>query len=122
MSDSLLNAEEFIRSPNPCGMLKTCVLSRLHLPTVDCDDLLQLTIMSIKLQTQEVSQSELLTSIKKYDCHQTGLVAMKKALLLLSIENDLGVNLDDDDAADAKTVGQLCDLLIRAIKKVDVLI
>ena len=111
-----MNAEEFVRSPDPCGILKSCVLSRLHLPAVDSDDLMQLTIMSIKLQTREVTQSELLTSIRKYDCHQTGLVAMKKALLLLSIENDLGVRLDDDAAADAKTVGQLCDLLLGALK------
>ena len=117
MLEKVLSAEEFIRSPNPCGILKTCILSRLHLPAVDCDDLLQLTIMSIKLQTQEVTQGELLTAIRKYDCHQTGLVAMKKALLLLSIENDLGVRLDDDAAADAKTVEQLCDLLIGAMER-----
>ena len=117
MAENVLSTEEFIRSPNPCGMLKACILSRLHLPALDCDDLLQLTIMSIKLQTREVTQRELLTSIRKYDCHQTGLVAMKKALLLLSIENDLGVKLDDDDAADAKTVEQLCALLLGAIKR-----
>ena len=111
-----LNAQEFVRSPDPCGILKACILARLHLPAVDCDDLRQLTIMSIKLQTREVTQQELLTSIRKYDCHQTGLVAMKKALLLLSIESDLGVGLDDDAAADARTVGQLCALLLGALK------
>lgn len=116
MPEMYLNAQELTRSPDPYGALKACILGRLHLPAVDCDDLKQLTIMSIKLQTQEVTQSELLTSIRKYDCHQTGLVAMKKALLLLSIESDLGVSLDDDAAADAKTVGQLCNLLLVALE------
>ena len=81
------------------------------------DNLNNLVILSVKLQTLGVSQQSLLLSVEKYDCHQIGLVAKKKALLLLGLEHDLGVSLDDDSAVGAVTVNDLCDILLRQIRK-----
>ncbi len=111
-----LNRAALLESKNPHIMLKTAILERLRLPQLDEDNLMNLVILSVKLQTLGVSEKSLLNSVDKYDCHQTGLVAKKKALLLLGIEKDLGVRLDDDSAVGAKTVQELSNLLLNAIR------
>ncbi len=107
----------FIESKVPHRVLKEEILRRLHLGEVEEDNLNNLVILSVKLQTLGVSQQSLLLSVEKYDCHQIGLVAKKKALLLLGLEHDLGVSLDDDSAVGAVTVNDLCDILLRQIRK-----
>ena len=112
-----LNRLDFLGSQDPYAILKSEILNRLRLPDLEEDNLMNLVILSVKLQTLGVSEKKLLNSVDKYDCHQIGLVAKKKALLLLGIERDLDVRLDDDSAVGAKTVRELCDLLYQACKK-----
>lgn len=112
-----LNRSDFLNGDDPYVLLKSVVLERLHLPELEEDNLMNLVILSVKIQTLGISEQRLLSSVDKYDCHQTGLVAKKKALLLLGIEHDLGVSLDDDEAVDAKTVRDLCRLLLRALRE-----
>lgn len=107
----------FIQSKDPHRVLKNEILKRLRLGELEEDNLKNLVILSVKLQTSGVSQQNLLNSLQKYDCHQIGLVAKKKALLLLGLEHDLGVTLDDDKAVGAVTVKDLCDLLLKQIGK-----
>ena len=114
-----LNRSDFLGSQDPYAILKSEILKRLRLSNLDEDNLMNLVILSVKLQTLGVSEKKLLNSVDKYDCHQIGLVAKKKALLLLGIERDLGVRLDDDSAVGAKTVKELCALLIKACKEED---
>ena len=114
-----LNRTDFLSSQNPYALLKAAILQRLRLPSLEEDNLMNLVILSVKMQTLGVSERKLLNSVDKYDCHQIGLVAKKKALLLLGIERDLDVHLDDDSAVGAKTVRDLCALLYEACKKED---
>ena len=120
MSDSLekkINKRVFLESEDRHEVLKAEILRRLHLPVLEEDNLMNLVIISVKLQTLGVSEQSLMESVDKYDCHQIGLVAKKKALLLLSIERDLEVCLDDDEAVEAKTVGDLGALILRTIRR-----
>ena len=78
---------------------------------------MNLVVLSVKLQTTAISEKKLLESVDKYDCHQIGLVAKKKALLLLGIEKDLEVCLDDDEAVGAKTVKDLCTLILEEVRR-----
>ncbi len=110
-----LNRTDFLESKDPHSLLKGAILQRLRLPSLEEDNLMNLVILSVKIQTLGVSEKSLLSSVDKYDCHQTGLVAKKKALLILGIEKDLGVRLDDDNAVGAKTVKELCALLLKEI-------
>ena len=107
----------FLNSGDSYVLLKAEILRRLRLPDLDEDDLMNLVILSVKLQTSGISEKKLLDSVDKYDCHQIGLVAKKKALLLLGIEKDLGVCLNDDEAVEAKTVRDLCSLLLAAVRR-----
>ena len=116
-TEKRLNRFDFLHSDDRHAFLKSVVLRRLHLPELEEDGLMNLVILSVKLQTLGISEQGLLSSVDKYDCHQTGLVAKKKALLLLGIERDLSVHLDDDSAVGAKTVKELCDLLLDACAK-----
>ena len=120
VSDSLenkINKRAFLESEDRNAFLKAVILQRLRLPTLEEDNLMNLVILSVKLQTLGVSERRLIESVDKYDCHQIGLVAKKKALLLLSIERDLEVGLDDDEAVEAKTVGDLGALILRTIRR-----
>lgn len=112
-----MNRVEFRSSKDPHALLKAEILRRLRLSDVDEDDLMKLVILSVKLQTLGVSEEKLLNSVEKYDCHQTGLVAKKKALLLLGMEKDLDVHLDDDRAVNAKTVDDLCQLFLQEMQE-----
>ena len=112
-----LNSTDFLDSQDPHALLKAAILQRLRLPSLEEDNLMNLVILSVKMQTLGVSEKNLLNSVDKYDCHQIGLVAKKKALLLLGIEKDLGVCLDDDDAVEANTVKDLCALLLQTIRR-----
>ena len=114
-----LNSTDFLDSQDPHALLKAAILQRLRLPSLEEDNLMNLVILSVKMQTLGISEKNLLNSVDKYDCHQIGLVAKKKALLLLGIERDLDVHLDDDSAVGAKTVRDLCALLYEACKKED---
>ena len=115
--EAVLDRTLFIQSKDPHRILKNEILKRLRLGELEEDNLKNLVILSVKLQTSGVSQQNLLNSLQKYDCHQIGLVAKKKALLLLGLEHDLGVTLDDDKAVEAVTVKDLCDLLLKQIGK-----
>lgn len=115
--EAVLDRTLFIQSKDPHRVLKNEILKRLRLGELEEDNLKNLVILSVKLQTSGVSQQNLLNSLQKYDCHQIGLVAKKKALLLLGLEHDLGVTLDDDKAVEAVTVKDLCDLLLKQIGK-----
>ena len=112
-----LNRQMFLNSGDSYVLLKAEILRRLRLPDLDEDDLMNLVILSVKLQTIAVSDQSLLESVDKYDCHQIGLVAKKKALLLLGIEKDLEVCLDDDEAVGAKTVKDLCTLILEEVRR-----
>ena len=115
--ENRLNKRDFLEAEDRHALLKAEILRRLRLQELEEDNLMNLVILSVKLQTLGVSGQKLLSSVDKYDCHQIGLVAKKKALLLLSIEKDLEVCLDDDDAVEAKTVGDLCALLIQTVRR-----
>ena len=115
--EAVLDRTLFIQSKDPHRILKNEILKRLRLGELEEDNLKNLVILSVKLQTSGVSQQNLLNSLQKHDCHQIGLVAKKKALLLLGLEHDLGVTLDDDKAVEAVTVKDLCDLLLKQIGK-----
>lgn len=115
--EAVLDRTLFIQSKDPHRILRNEILKRLRLGELEEDNLKNLVILSVKLQTSGVSQQNLLNSLQKYDCHQIGLVAKKKALLLLGLEHDLGVTLDDDKAVEAVTVKDLCDLLLKQIGK-----
>lgn len=120
MSASLekrLNKRSFLDAEDRHAFLKAEILRRLRLPELEEDNLMNLVILSVKIQTLGVSEQRLIESVDKYDCHQIGLVAKKKALLLLGIEKDLGVCLDDDDAVEANTVKDLCALLLQTIRR-----
>ena len=112
-----LNKRSFLESADRHAFLKAEILKRLHLPVIEEDNLMNLVILSVKLQTHIVSEQSLIESVDKYDCHQIGLVAKKKALLLLGIEKDLEVCLDDDEAVEAKTVWDLCVLILQTIRR-----
>ena len=112
-----LTRDSFLTSEDPHAVIKAEILRRLRLPQIEEDNLMNLVILSVKLQTLGIPEHLLLNSVEKYDCHQTGLVAKKKALLLLGIERDLGVHLDDDRAVEAGTVRDLCSLLVCALEE-----
>jgi hypothetical protein len=112
-----LNKRSFLESDDRHAFLKSEILQRLHLPAIEEDNLMNLVVLSVKLQTTAISEKKLLESVDKYDCHQIGLVAKKKALLLLGIEKDLEVCLDDDEAVEAKTVKDLCALILEEVRR-----
>lgn len=96
--------------------LKKAVCYRLMIDAeeAETDDLRKLCILSIRKQMTEhagISDKELYKQIEKYDCHQTNLVAQKKVLLMLYIENKMGIHLDDDEAAAILTIKDLASII-----------
>lgn len=94
---------------------------QLKLMTTDdtVTDLKKLIIQSIRLQDirmQNLSKELIQQQLQKQDCHRTSLIAHKKVLLVLFLEQELGVTLSDDEAVDAWTIEELAKVLVLHLK------
>lgn len=97
-------------------ILKKAVNRKLMLQEDEEEQIRNLIILSIKQQDKKagnLSDEVIKKQIKKYDCHQTSLVAQKKTLLLMFIERELGITLDDDEAVGIETMEQLAEVFTK---------
>lgn len=108
-----------LRPENIKNPLHQAVCRKLGFRTEE-ENIRRLVILSIKQRDKQsayLPDSVVQKQIRSYDCHQTSLVVQKKVLLLMFIERELGVSLDDDQAADIETVGELACALAERLRE-----
>ena len=101
-------------------LLQEAVNLKLMIEEKEEQQIKNLVIMSIKSQDMRagnLSDDVIRRQIKRYDCHQTSLVAQKKTLLIMFIEKELAITLNDDDAVGIQTLEQLTEILIKYMKE-----
>lgn len=97
-------------------LLKKAVCCKLMIPEDETDDIRKLIILSIKSRNKEdasLPDQVIQSKIEKYDCHQSNLVTQKKTLLILFIENELGIHFTDEDAVEIASIDDLCRMVIK---------
>lgn len=94
------------RTPkNILPVLQKAAAAKLMIPPTQETSIRNLVIMSIQCQAgQKPGQ------IQKYDCHQTSLLAQKKVLFLMSVEKELGIVLETQEAADIEDLRELSEV------------
>ncbi len=100
--------------------LRRAVCAKLMIEEQEENNLRNLVVISIKTQDQragKLSDDVIRSQIKKYDCHQTSLVVQKKVLLLMYIEKELGIHMNDEDAASIETLEDLARLATIYLKR-----
>lgn len=100
--------------------LHQAVCRKLGLMAEEEENIRRLVILSIKQRDKQsayLPDSVVQKQIRSYDCHQTSLVVQKKVLLIMFIERELGVSLDDGQAADVETVGELAWALAERLRE-----
>lgn len=109
------------RSPQTLlPLLRRAVACKLMVGEQEESNIRNLVIISIKLQDQRAGNlpdEVIRRQIKKYDCHQTSLVAQKKVLLLMYLERELGIHMSDDDASSIETLEDLAALVSEYLEK-----
>lgn len=101
-------------------LLRRAVACKLMVGEQEESNIRNLVIISIKLQDQRAGNlpdEVIRRQIKKYDCHQTSLVAQKKVLLLMYLERELGIHMSDDDASSIETLEDLAALVSEYLEK-----
>lgn len=101
-------------------LLRQAVCSKLMIEEQEESNLRNLVVISIKTQDLRMGNlpdKVIHNQIKKYDCHQTSLVAQKKVLLLMYIEKELGIRMNDDDASSIETLEDLAELTAVYLKE-----
>ena len=97
-------------------LLKKAVCCKLMIPEDETNDIRKLIISSIKSRNKEnasLSDQVIQSKIEKYDCHQSNLVTQKKTLLILFIEQELGIHFTDEDAVEIASIDDLCRMVIK---------
>lgn len=100
-------------------LLQAAIERKLMLEPCEDDNIRNLIIRSIKqsaLAGQDLPPEAIQRQIEKYDCHQTSLIAKKKVLLFFYIEEKLNIHLDDEEAAQVQSVGQLASCVVKRMK------
>lgn len=98
------------------ALFRKAVNLKLMIQEEEEEEIKNLVIMSIKQQEGKAGgrpDDAVSNQIKKYDCHQTSLLAQKKTLLFLFMERELGVTLEDDEAVGTNTMEQLAEIFIK---------
>ncbi len=101
-------------------LIRQAIFRKLMIPEQKENNIRNLVIISIKtldMKSQNLPDEVIQKQIRKYDCHQTSLVAQKKVLLLMFMERELGIHMDDDDASSIETVEDLAELVVIYLKK-----
>lgn len=96
-------------------IFQQAVYAKLMIPDTQETNLKKLIISGIKsqdLQSQNLPDEVIMQEIKKYDCHQTSLIARKKVLLLMYIEKVFGITLTDDEAVNMETIEQMAQTFL----------
>jgi len=91
---------------NVHNLLKKAICAKLGIQD-ESDSIRNLIVVQIKQNdrtSRGLPDSVITGRIEKYDCHQTNLITQKKILLMMYIELELGITLDDDEAAGIQTV------------------
>ena len=76
-------------------------------------DILALAKLSLKKMTEysHYTDEQLSNSFSKTDCRGTNSIVKKKTLLIMNIENKLGVKIDDDTYPSIDTTDDLASVL-----------
>lgn len=101
-------------------LLRKAVSLKLMISDEDESFIRNLVIMSIKQQDMrsgDIPDYVIRQQIRKYDCHQTSLVAQKKTLLFMFMEKELDITLGDDEAVGIETMDELAQAFIRHLKE-----
>ncbi len=101
-------------------LLRQAVCAKLMIEEPEEHNLRNLVVISIKTQDRKagnLSDEVIRSQVKKYDCHQTSLVAQKKVLLLMYIEKELGIHMSDEDATSIETLEDLAETAAGYLKK-----
>jgi hypothetical protein len=93
--------------------LRGYLLAKLMLAeTTEEPDLYRLAVLSIKKNNSEGNLTDnavLDERLQKYDCHRTNSAVNKRVLLIMRVERQLGIRLDNDEAAAMSTIDDLTE-------------
>ena len=120
MNDAVLQAVEKMKSSRDAvgfaDALNAYILSRLGLPFDTKEkNIYYLVRYSVRIKMPSEDIKTLESRLATVDCHQTSYIVSKKTLLMMEIEQTLGVSIPAEKAADADDVDSYSALLWEAI-------
>jgi hypothetical protein len=101
-------------------LLRRYVYLRLRLPPdTQENNVYNLVVYSVKLRLPGTDGKRLEARLATTDCHQTSYVVSRKTLLMMEIEQGLGVSLTPEQAKQAKRLETYAELLWEVMRHAD---